>query len=229
MWSLCARPFGVEVKRCIPIQRRCLQRRLRGSFSYCVRPTTSSRILNAGRFTTLRFCSGSHLRLLSLGQAMGLHSQMDGGESANVAPCREGSGGRCCCCFSPLGFVCCWALVEPGPAVWSCRCSRVGWWPSKLQISPSHLAVMSSLPPGQTPLNRHSLRSIEEWLTDLGAICTDGDPCLWRWHQADWSAEIRLDQEDLLVTWQHSNDTCQRSFPYGLSRLDVEAAMRAGP
>jgi hypothetical protein len=88
---------------------------------------------------------------------------------------------------------------------------------------------MSPLPPGQTPLNRHSLRALEEWLTELGAVRTDGDPCLWLWHQETWSAEIRLDQEDLLVTWQHSSDPCQRSFPYGLSRLDVEAAMRAGP
>ena len=88
---------------------------------------------------------------------------------------------------------------------------------------------MSPLPPGQTPLNRHPLRALEEWLTELGALRTDGDPCLWLWHQETWSAEIRLDQEDLLVTWQHSADTCKRSFPYGLPRLDVEAAMRAGP
>ena len=88
---------------------------------------------------------------------------------------------------------------------------------------------MTPLPPSQTPLNRHSLRALEEWLTALGAVRSEGDPCLWQWEQADWSAEIRVDQEDLLVTWQHSNDACQRSFPYGLPRLDVEAAMRAGP
>ena len=88
---------------------------------------------------------------------------------------------------------------------------------------------MSPLPPGQTPLNRHSLRALEEWLTDLGAERSDRDPCVWRWQQQEWSAEIRFDQEDLWVTWQHGDDTCQRSFPYGLPRLDVEAAMRAGP
>ena len=88
---------------------------------------------------------------------------------------------------------------------------------------------MTPLPPGQTPLNRHSLRSLEEWLNELGAVRTESDPCLWHWQQPTWSAQIRLDQEDLLVTWEQTGMASQRSFPYGLSRLDVEAAMRAGP
>ena len=88
---------------------------------------------------------------------------------------------------------------------------------------------MSSLPPEQTPLNQHSLRSLESWLTGLGALRTAHDPCLWEWQQPFWSAEIRLDQEDLQVTWQQNGASSQRTFPYGISRLDAEAAMRAGP
>lgn len=88
---------------------------------------------------------------------------------------------------------------------------------------------MPPLPPAQTPLNQHSLRALETWLTDLGALRSDHDACLWQWHQPLWSAQIRLDQEDLQVIWQQDGATCQRIFPYGLSRLDIEAAMRAGP
>lgn len=88
---------------------------------------------------------------------------------------------------------------------------------------------MSPLPPDQTPLNQHSLRSLEAWLTDLGAVRTLADPCVWEWQQPSWSAEIRLDQEDLQVTWRQNGGVSQRTFPYGLSRLDAEAAMRAGP
>lgn len=88
---------------------------------------------------------------------------------------------------------------------------------------------MSSLPPGQTPLNQHSLRSLELWLEGLGALRSEEDPCLWCWMQPDWSAEIRLDQEELWVSWQSPDQDAQRRFSYGLSRLDVEAAMRAGP
>ena len=88
---------------------------------------------------------------------------------------------------------------------------------------------MSPLPPDQTPLNQHSLRSLEAWLTDLGAVRTPADPWVWDWQQPSWSAEIRLDQEDLQVTWKQNGGVSQRTFPYGLSRLDAEAAMRAGP
>ena len=88
---------------------------------------------------------------------------------------------------------------------------------------------MSPLPPAQTPLNQHSLRALETWLADLGAVRSDQDACLWQWSQPLWSAQIRLDQEHLQVIWLQDGATSQRSFPYGLSRLDIEAAMRAGP
>ena len=90
-------------------------------------------------------------------------------------------------------------------------------------------AAMSPLPACETPLNQHSLRSLEAWLTELGAERTADDPCLWRWDQPSWSADVRLDQDDLQVTWHQAGRACQRTFPYGLPRADVEAAMRAGP
>ena len=65
----------------------------------------------------------------------------------------------------------------------------------------------------------------------LGAIRIDNDPCRWQLERPDWSAVLLLAREDLKVVWQASGNTgeTQCSLPYGLSRADVEAAIRAGP
>ena len=89
---------------------------------------------------------------------------------------------------------------------------------------------MSPLPPPTTPLNQHSLRALEEWLHSLGAEPIDGDRCRWSLVNAFWTAELRLEREDLVVVWQgtdYASEPC--SLPYGLSRLDVNAAIEAGP
>ena len=89
---------------------------------------------------------------------------------------------------------------------------------------------MSPLPPPTTPLNQHSLRALEEWLHGLGAEPIDGDRCRWSLVNASWTAELRLEREDLVVVWQGTDDaTAPCSLPYGLSRLDVNAAIEAGP
>ena len=88
---------------------------------------------------------------------------------------------------------------------------------------------MASLPSADTPLNQHSLRALEQWLQSLGATRSDQDPCDWVWEQPAWSALLKLDQQDLGVIWTSEQPTRSFSYPYGLTREDVEAALRLGP
>ncbi len=88
---------------------------------------------------------------------------------------------------------------------------------------------MASLPSADTPLNQHSLRALEQWLQSLGATRSDQDPCDWVWEQPAWSALLRLDQQDLGVIWTSEQPTRSCSYPYGLTREDVESALRLGP
>jgi hypothetical protein len=91
--------------------------------------------------------------------------------------------------------------------------------------------MSSFLPPESSPLNQHSLRALEQWLLQLGAIRINNDPCRWQLERPDWSAVLLLAREDLKVIWQASETTGDKqcSLPYGLSRADVEAAIQAGP
>ena len=91
------------------------------------------------------------------------------------------------------------------------------------------MILMASLPSADTPLNQHSLRALEQWLQALGATRSDQDPCDWVWEQSAWSALLRLDQQDLGVIWTSEQPTRSCSYPYGLTREDVEAALRLGP
>ena len=94
---------------------------------------------------------------------------------------------------------------------------------------------MSNLPSPETPLNQHSIASLELWLMNLGAVKCTQNPCLWRWNNIpQWSAEIHFKQDELMVSWGELNSeglkkTSQFSFPYGLPRKDVEAALNHGP
>ena len=88
---------------------------------------------------------------------------------------------------------------------------------------------MLSLPSAETPLERHSLMSMEAWLLHIGAARHQGDPCLWTINGPAWTAEILLEQEDLLVTWELNGARSQRCFRYRLPRRDVEAGIWAGP
>ncbi len=88
---------------------------------------------------------------------------------------------------------------------------------------------MSQLPSSTTPLNQHSLLAIEFWLHSLGANKNEMNPCLWTWVRNECSAEIEIMQDELKVTWFSREKGSQFSFPYGLSRQDVEAALKQGP
>ena len=91
------------------------------------------------------------------------------------------------------------------------------------------LLEMSPLPPAQTPLNQHSLSSLEDWLIQLGAKRSKVDPCKWHWLFSNWTAEITLDQDELRIIWDKSGKLSHCCFPYGLSRSDVEIAIKEGP
>ena len=74
------------------------------------------------------------------------------------------------------------------------------------------------------------MRALEAWLQSLGAEPIEGDRCRWSLVKEAWSAELRLEREDLVVVWQNTDDaSAPCSLPYGLSRLDVSAAIEAGP
>ena len=94
---------------------------------------------------------------------------------------------------------------------------------------------MYNLPSPETPLNQHSLGALELWLMNLGAVKCTENPCLWRWNNLPkWSAKIYFKQDELIITWaetcsEYKSKTSQFSFPYGLPRQDVEAALNHGP
>ena len=88
---------------------------------------------------------------------------------------------------------------------------------------------MLTLPPSHTPLNQHSLNSIEAWLDSLGAKKNPDNPCLWIWIMPLWTAEITIQQDEIMVVWNEGKTQSQFGFPYGLSRQDVEAAFKQGP
>ena len=88
---------------------------------------------------------------------------------------------------------------------------------------------MSALPPDQTPLNQHSLIAIELWLQELGAEPSNSDPSVWHLVMPQWSSQIRMERENLVITWEKEGKKIHCGFPYGLSRLDVQSAILQGP
>ena len=88
---------------------------------------------------------------------------------------------------------------------------------------------MSLLPPAETPWNQHSLQAIECGLVSLGATKNSKNPCVWEWIIPQWSAEIIMKQDELIVIWNEGDNKSQFSFPYGLPRQDIEAALKHGP
>jgi hypothetical protein len=92
--------------------------------------------------------------------------------------------------------------------------------------------MVSSLPAPETPLYNHTLPDIEQWLRQNGCERDVEQLHLWHLNTATWSAEIRLDIEELSILYQGITDpslNVRRTFKYSLSRQDVEAAIFAGP
>ncbi|MEB3275823.1 MAG: DUF3143 domain-containing protein [Cyanobacteriota bacterium] len=91
------------------------------------------------------------------------------------------------------------------------------------------LPLEAALPPPETPLYNHPLPLLEAWLRALGARQRGAHSSQWDLHQPQWSALLELDVEDLKVSWLQDGRQSLRQFPYGLSRMDAEAAILAGP
>ena len=80
-----------------------------------------------------------------------------------------------------------------------------------------------------TPINQHSLKSLESWLRDLGAKRDINNISKWYLLLSNWNATIIFEQEDLSVVWESDGEETKRLFSYCLNREDVENAILQGP
>ncbi len=90
----------------------------------------------------------------------------------------------------------------------------------------------STLPIPTTPLYNHTLPDIEQWLRSRGGERDTEQLHLWNVSHSSWTAEIRLEIEELSVLYQSPQDgslRSRRTFKYSLSRQDIEEAIFAGP
>ena len=84
------------------------------------------------------------------------------------------------------------------------------------------------LPP-DTPINQHSLQSLELWLKSLGAIKDIDNPSKWYLLLSNWNATISFEVEDLSVVWESDGILTKRLFSYCINREDIENAILQGP
>ncbi|MEM1367176.1 MAG: DUF3143 domain-containing protein [Cyanobacteria bacterium P01_H01_bin.15] len=88
------------------------------------------------------------------------------------------------------------------------------------------------IPSADTPLYNHPLPVIEQWLRDHGCQQKKEPLNCWDVSRSQWQAELSLEVEVLSVRYFQAGDNGDdvvRSFPYSLSREDVEAAIFSGP
>jgi hypothetical protein len=88
------------------------------------------------------------------------------------------------------------------------------------------------LPAADTPLYNHPLPKIEQWLDAMGCAQDREELNRWTIEQPTWQAEILLEVEEISVRYINATPDSRdivRSFPYSLSRSDVEAAVFTGP
>ena len=83
--------------------------------------------------------------------------------------------------------------------------------------------------PSNTPINQHSLQSLEIWLKGLGATQDLDNPSKWYLSLSNWKATIIFEQEDLSVVWESKGELTKRLFSYCLNREDIENAILQGP
>ena len=83
--------------------------------------------------------------------------------------------------------------------------------------------------PSDTPINQHSLQSLELWLKGLGATKDLDNPSKWYLVLSNWKATITFEQEDLSVVWESSGELTKRLFSYCINREDIENAILQGP
>ena len=85
------------------------------------------------------------------------------------------------------------------------------------------------LPGSETPLYNHPLPALEDWLRSSGFVQSEEDVCLWTLVRSEWTAQLQLQSDGIVISWSHAGSSTERAFSYGLSRADVEAAILAGP
>ena len=83
--------------------------------------------------------------------------------------------------------------------------------------------------PSDTPINQHSLQSLELWLKALGATKDIHNPSKWYLLLSNWNATITFEQEDLSVVWESGGNLTKRLFSYCINREDIENAILQGP
>ena len=83
--------------------------------------------------------------------------------------------------------------------------------------------------PSDTPINQHSLQSLELWLKDLGATKDIDNPSKWYLLLSNWNATITFEKEDLYVVWESGGNLTKRLFSYCINREDIENAILQGP
>ena len=79
------------------------------------------------------------------------------------------------------------------------------------------------------PINQHSLKALELWLNDLGAVKDTQNQSKWYLLLSNWNATIIFEQEDLSVMWESEGQKTKRLFSYCINREDVENAILQGP
>ena len=83
--------------------------------------------------------------------------------------------------------------------------------------------------PSDTPINQHSLQSLELWLRNLGATKDIDNPSKWYLLLSNWNAIIIFEREDLSVLWKSGEKSTKRLFSYCINREDIENAILQGP
>ena len=80
-----------------------------------------------------------------------------------------------------------------------------------------------------TPINQHSLQSLELWLKGLGATKDIDNPSKWYLLISNWNATIIFEKEDLSVVWESGGVLTKRLFSYCINMEDIENAILQGP
>jgi len=89
--------------------------------------------------------------------------------------------------------------------------------------------IICKVNPSETPINQYSLKSLEIWLTKLGAVRDQDNPSRWLLKLTNWEATINFEQEDLSIIWDCDGQITKRMFSYYINRADVENAIMLGP
>ncbi len=85
---------------------------------------------------------------------------------------------------------------------------------------------MTTLPSASAPLYNHPLPLIEQWLEEQGCTRDSEDVEQWFCKRDQWSARLRLEETTIWVRYTYEDgNTKTLTFPYSLSRADIEQAI----